>query len=205
MNTSRKRLNPEQRKQQLLDAAIIVFARRGIGRAAHADIAEETGVSVPTVFNYFKTREDLVDAVLNEVERFFIETAKSFHYTETALDDPLKTIMSHSFDFLRLAKDNTNLVKIWLEWGASVRDDSWPRFMDFQAKIIEIIAPTIQAGLDKGQMNSQLSAQELGQILLGQSHPVALCSFAPNQPISDMVRFVQLGMFALLGIKENAL
>lgn len=205
MNTSRKRLNPEQRKQQLLDAAIIVFARRGIGRAAHADIAEETGVSVPTVFNYFKTRENLVDAVLNEVERFFIETAKSFHYTETALDDPLKTIMGHSFDFLRLAKDNTNLVKIWLEWGASVRDDSWPRFMDFQAKIIEIIAPTIQAGLDKGQMNSQLSAQELGQILLGQSHPVTLCSFAPNQPISDMVRFVQLGMFALLGIKENAL
>ena len=203
MNTSRKRLNPEQRKQQLLDAAIIVFARRGIGRAAHADIAEETGVSVPTVFNYFKTREDLVDAVLSEVEHFFIETAKSFHHTDTALNDPLQTIMGHSFDFLRLAKDNTNLVKIWLEWGASVRDDSWPRFMDFQAKIIDIIAPTIQAGLDKGQMNSQLSAPELGQILLGQSHPVTLCSFAPNQPISDMVRFVQLGMFALLGINEK--
>jgi len=203
MSNSRKRLNPEQRKQQLLDAAIIVFARRGIGRAAHADIAEETSVSVPTVFNYFKTREDLVDAVLTHVEDFFIETAKEFHHTEHALDDPLKTIMAHSFNFLKLANDNPNIVKIWLEWGASVRDDSWPRFMEFQAKIIEIIAPTIQAGLDIGQMNSQLSAEELGQILLGQSHPVTLCSFAPNQPISDMVRFVQLGMFALLGIDQN--
>lgn len=199
----RKRLNPEERKIQLLDSAIRVFARRGIGRAAHADIAEDTGVSVPTVFNYFKTREDLVDAVLTRVENFFLDIAKEYHHTPTAKLDPVNTLIQHSFSFLRLAKENPDLVKIWLEWSASVRDDSWPRYMDFQNRVIGIISPTIQAGLDMGHMNSQLTADELGQILIGQSHPVTLCYFAPNPPISDMMRFVQLGMFALLGINQN--
>lgn len=203
MSTSlRTRLNPEQRKQQLLDAAIIVFARRGLGRAAHADIAEETGVSVPTVFNYFKTREDLVDAVLGHIENFFIESAVECHHKPGAKDDPLMTMQAHSFSFLQQAQTEPNIIKIWLEWSASVREDSWPRYMEFQEKILDIIEPTIQEGLDKGQMNSQLSARELGRILFGQAHPVTLATFAPNPPISDMVRFVQLGMYALLGIQQ---
>lgn len=203
MSTSlRTRLNPEQRKQQLLDAAIVVFARRGLGRAAHADIAEETGVSVPTVFNYFKTREELVDAVLSHIERYFIDAAEECHLKPEAKVDPLMTMQAHSFSFLQKAQSEPDIVKIWLEWSASVREDSWPRYMEFQEKILDIVEPTIQAGLDMGQMNSQLSARELGRILFGQAHPVTLATFAPNPPISDMVRFVQLGMYALLGIQQ---
>lgn len=199
----RTRLNPEQRKQQLLEAAISVFARRGIGRAAHADIAEETGVSVPTVFNYFNTREDLVSAVLDQVEDFFLIIAKQHHQAQQATADPLATLQNHCFSFLKLAHDNPDMVKIWLEWSASVRDEIWPRYIDFQNHILDIIEPTIQAGLNMGQMHAQLSARDLALILYGQAHPVTLATFAPNPPIQNMVRFVQLGMYALLGIETD--
>ena len=63
----RTRLSPDERNRQLMAHAIAVFARRGLGRAGHAEIAERAGVSVATVFNYFNTREDLVDAVLTEI------------------------------------------------------------------------------------------------------------------------------------------
>ena len=200
---TRTRLSPEQRKQQLLDAGVTVFAKRGIGRAAHADIAEATGVSVPTVFNYFKSREDLVDAVLAEVEHFFLDIAKQFHQCKDALIDPVSTLQNHSFSFLRLAKQKPNMTIIWLEWSASVRDDSWPRYIEFQDKVLDIIEPTIQAGLNIGQMKSELSARDLARILYGQAHPVALAYFAPNPPIQDMMRFVLLGMNALLGIQTH--
>lgn len=199
----RTRLNPELRKQQLLDAAIIVFARRGLGRAAHADIAEETGVSVPTVFNYFKTREDLVAAVLSAIEDHFIELAVSYHQAKNAQDDPLNTMQQHSLSFLQQAQLKPDIVKIWLEWSASVREDTWPRYMEFQEKILDIIEPTLQAGLDSGQMKAQLSARDLARILFGQAHPITLSTFAPNPPIADMVRFVQLGMYAFLGIQDK--
>lgn len=204
MSTStRTRLNPEQRKQQLLEAAVEVFARRGLGRAAHADIAEATGVSVPTVFNYFKTREDLVDAVLSHIENTFEQTAAEFHHRDNALDDPYQTMVAHSFSFLQRAKQESDIAKIWLEWSASVREDTWPRYLAFQNKILDIIEPTIQAGLDKGQMNSQLSARDLARIVFGQSHPVTMAYFDPDQPITDMLQFVQQAMNSLLGLKLN--
>ena len=37
------RLSPEDRRRQLLDCAIRVFGRRGLGRGGHAEVASEAG------------------------------------------------------------------------------------------------------------------------------------------------------------------
>jgi len=66
--TPRRRLHPGARRAQLLDHALTAFASAGIERAVHADVAQRAGVSTPTVFKYFPTREALVDAVLERVE-----------------------------------------------------------------------------------------------------------------------------------------
>src|SRR5262245_6016768 len=65
------RMAPEDRRDQLLECAVQVFARRGLGRGGHAEVAEQARVAVATVFAYFKTREDLQVAVLAEVARTF--------------------------------------------------------------------------------------------------------------------------------------
>src|SRR5260370_20686973 len=74
-----RRLDPAERKPQLLQCAIRVFARRGLGGAHHAEIAREAHVSVPTVFFYFPTREALVMAVLDEIARFLTDMAVTIH------------------------------------------------------------------------------------------------------------------------------
>lgn len=127
----RTRLNPEKRKQQLLDIGIEVFARRGIGRGGHADIAEIAQVSVATVFNYFPTREDLVDAVLSDVEqhfsRFIIDNIKP--------DLPVKTnLQALSLQLIDIVLDDTQWIKIWFEWSTSTREDVWPLFVATHAQ-----------------------------------------------------------------------
>jgi AcrR family transcriptional regulator len=46
----------------LLDAAVRVFARKGAGAAAIHEIAAEAGVANGTFYNYFRTREELLEA-----------------------------------------------------------------------------------------------------------------------------------------------
>lgn len=46
----------------LLDAAVRVFARKGAGAAAIHEIAAEAGVANGTFYNYFRTRDELVEA-----------------------------------------------------------------------------------------------------------------------------------------------
>ena len=50
--------------QQIIDAAIRVLARRGYARTSLLDIAKEAGVPVGNVYYYFKTRDELGDAVI---------------------------------------------------------------------------------------------------------------------------------------------
>lgn len=50
-------------RQQLLDAALRIYARKGAGELALNELAAEAGVSNGTVYNYFKTREDVLEAV----------------------------------------------------------------------------------------------------------------------------------------------
>src|SRR5216684_6885279 len=72
-------LDRPERRTLLLECALRVFARRGIGAARHAEIAREAKVSVPTVFFYFPTRDALVAAVVEEVARFFTAMAEPIH------------------------------------------------------------------------------------------------------------------------------
>ena len=50
-------------RQGLLDAALRVFARQEIAATVFQDLAAEAEVSTGTIYNYFRTREELAEAV----------------------------------------------------------------------------------------------------------------------------------------------
>ena len=50
-------------QQQRLDAALRIYARAGIGDLALNILADEAGVSNGTVYNYFRSREQVLEAV----------------------------------------------------------------------------------------------------------------------------------------------
>lgn len=121
----RTRLSPEARRDQLMECAIEVFSRRGIGRAGHAEIAEQAKVSVATVFNYFNTREDLVDEVLTEIEGFVQQILEQAYNGQGSVRD---SIHRHVKLFVDAAYDKPDHASIWLEWSSSVREEVWPRY-----------------------------------------------------------------------------
>jgi len=50
-------------KTLLLDAAVRLFARQGVGATAIHEIAAEAGVANGTFYNYFRTREEVLEEV----------------------------------------------------------------------------------------------------------------------------------------------
>jgi len=59
-----KRVPRAVREQQMLDAAVLTFARRGYAAASMDEIAEAAGVSKPLVYLYLNSKEDLFSAVI---------------------------------------------------------------------------------------------------------------------------------------------
>jgi AcrR family transcriptional regulator len=68
---------PEERPKQILDAALAVFAERGLASARLEDIAKRAGVSKGTIYLYFPNKEELFREVVRTNIIAFIETAEA--------------------------------------------------------------------------------------------------------------------------------
>jgi AcrR family transcriptional regulator len=66
MNTQRtiRRQQADQRRAQLVDAALSLFAERGFRATTIADIADATGTAHGLVYHYFASKDELLAAVL---------------------------------------------------------------------------------------------------------------------------------------------
>ena len=53
----------EERRQQILDAAVRSFSRGGLHQTTIEDIRLEAELSRGAVYHYFKTKEDIIDAI----------------------------------------------------------------------------------------------------------------------------------------------
>ncbi|MBW3812196.1 TetR/AcrR family transcriptional regulator [Aeromonas hydrophila] len=180
----RTRLSPEARRNQLMECAIEVFSRRGIGRAGHAEIAEQAKVSVATVFNYFNTREELVDEVLAEIERFVHQMLEQAYTGQGPVSD---NIRRHVKLFVDAAYDQPDHASIWLEWSSSVREEVWPRYAKLLDKALERIAPHLQRAMDTGEIQSVLSAQDLARSLTGFGYVMMQMINQPQRPDREEV------------------
>ena len=55
----------EERTQQILEAAVNAFVQLGMANTRMEDIAQEAGLSKGTIYLYFKSKEELIFAILN--------------------------------------------------------------------------------------------------------------------------------------------
>src|SRR5687768_14860013 len=60
------RTAPADRRRQILDAAIRVFARQGYNACRVSDIADEAGVAYGLVYHYFKSKDEVLDTLFLE-------------------------------------------------------------------------------------------------------------------------------------------
>jgi AcrR family transcriptional regulator len=57
---------PADKRRQILDAAVRVFARQGFHATRVADIADEAGVAYGLVYHYFKSKDEVLNELFSE-------------------------------------------------------------------------------------------------------------------------------------------
>ena len=66
--------DPEAKRQQLLDAALVEFAAHGISGARMDQVAKRAGCSAGLAYTYFKGKDELFDAVYEQIVRLTVST-----------------------------------------------------------------------------------------------------------------------------------
>ncbi|MGD0750587.1 MAG: TetR/AcrR family transcriptional regulator [Anaerolineales bacterium] len=56
----------EDRREQIMEAALKVFAKKGFAGASNKDIAREAGITPGLIYHYFESKEALLKAIMDD-------------------------------------------------------------------------------------------------------------------------------------------
>ncbi len=167
-------------RRRLLDAGLKLFANRGYAGTAVQDITEEAKVTKPTLYYYFKNKEGLfqalVDQAMDERLRLMQEAAPPGKPTVDQLTDII-TVLT---DF---ARRHADLLRLTFA-VAFAADGEYPTGFKKHAKMrssFEFIAGLVQAGQERGALNSSYSVMELTQTYFNLiQHSIAIAIIEPK-------------------------
>ena len=103
------------RHEEILRAAVRVFARDGIARARISDIAAEAGVPLSSVYDYYRSKEEIAYVVpIARMGEFFGEFANEARALHTARER-LSLFLWLTVDFARRNQDwaRTLYLEVW--------------------------------------------------------------------------------------------
>lgn len=161
------RRDGRERREALLDAALLCFARHGVIATGIEEIRKEAGASPSSVYHLFEGLEGVTLALLvRTFERLFAELGRHVTATRTARDAVYALVEGHlawTFDHRDEARVMYQLMS--LELGAGVTAPLKKR----KAELLEPVVAHLASFVARGTL-PRWSPLELEVALLGSTH-----------------------------------
>ena len=159
----------EARKGQILQAAITVFSRLGLDQARMDDIVAESGLSKGAIYWYFKSKDEIIAAILESVFNREIIELKGLLEADGPVVARLLRFVRHAAAEI---KAMTHLSPILYEFYAlAFRDKAVRKALqvDFR-RYLRLAGPLIQQGVERGELRpveASVAANGLAAIVEG--------------------------------------
>jgi TetR/AcrR family transcriptional regulator, cholesterol catabolism regulator len=111
----------QRRRQEVLDAATRVLAKRGYANASVKDVADELGILTGSLYHYIRTKEDLLFWVLEETHRAVEQILRDV--TEIEGLDPLERLALYTRRQILYNLENRDRVSIYYQDMESLSAD----------------------------------------------------------------------------------
>jgi TetR/AcrR family fatty acid metabolism transcriptional regulator len=99
----------EERRRQILDAAVRAFAQKGYHACRVSDIAEEAGVAYGLVYHYFESKEAVLEAVFRDTWGIMLQAIQAVEDSEPS---PREQLRKTAAIVLRTWRDQPDLVRV---------------------------------------------------------------------------------------------
>jgi AcrR family transcriptional regulator len=144
-----KRDLAQERREQILQAASAVFARRGLHAARMDDIVEAAGLSKGAVYWYFDSKDEIIMALLERFMQAELEDLAKLPEDGRPVSARMLAMADH---LVRQLESMADLMPIALEFYAEaprrekVRQTVVKYFSGYQALLSELIDQGVQRG-----------------------------------------------------------
>jgi AcrR family transcriptional regulator len=144
------RLPPEERREQLLDAALELIADHGYDGVSMEGVAREAGVTKPVVYDLFPNRGELLRALLQrEEERALRELATAIPFPPPSDPDPDDVLADGIVAFLSAVAANPRAWRLILLATEGTPDVVRQHVDEGRAGIVRQLEALVAWGLER--------------------------------------------------------
>jgi TetR/AcrR family transcriptional regulator, transcriptional repressor of aconitase len=164
----------DARRAQILDAAIACFSREGFHRTTMQDIVDQSKLSPGAIYNYFKSKEEIIEAIADErhaKERKLMMEARK----EATVSNVLRRIRDSFFGELRDPKERLHRrVGIQL-WAEAQRN---PRILKLVRRGLnaphKLLSSILSEAQQRGEISQKVDADAAARFLIAAFHGFVL-------------------------------
>jgi DNA-binding transcriptional regulator YbjK len=106
----------ENKRTQILYAAIEVFAKEGLERGKIADIAKQAGIGKGTIYEYFKSKDEIFSAIENLFVNDTIAQIDKLNNSKKSPTEKIEEIVNYSINMHEVMGDAILIVsEMWAQ------------------------------------------------------------------------------------------
>lgn len=154
--------SPEERKKEILDVAEELFTTKGYAETTINDILQKIGIAKGTFYYYFKSKEDVMDAIVERFIEIGVRAAENIAQDSTlkAPEKIFQIIMAQNPDDSGKGKMIEELHRVN---NAEMHQKS---LVETILKLTPILTEVIEQGIDEGTFNTPYPKETVEVLLV---------------------------------------
>jgi AcrR family transcriptional regulator len=154
----------EDRREQIIDAAMRVFAQKGFIRATNKDIAREAGITPGLIYYYFESKEALLTAILETRSPFQLVASLPPEVFELPPEFLLRMLVQRVLDIIE-SEQFVQLLRMLLPEVVHNPEIAQVPASFFQ-RVVSFLSKYLETQVEKGRLR-QVDVSLTAQVFIG--------------------------------------
>ena len=134
------------RRRELIEAAVTLISRRGYRGTSLKDIARELGISEPALYHYFDSKEEMLFTIYRDTLNAALEKVRDIRQSGGTPEDKLRRAIAQ---FTRVVSEQKMFVIFFREKDELSRA-SWKRITRGEREFIAAVSDIVAEGVRDG-------------------------------------------------------
>jgi AcrR family transcriptional regulator len=144
-------------KDKIIAAALSLFARNGYNGTSLADIAKAVGIQKPSIYNHFKSKEELFLSIYESILWFHVQKVEKLmdDIKELDAEEQLFQIVNLTFQYyIHYEEQSTFLNKAVFFPPENLKEQLREQFMISEEAMSAILKTIIRKGIENGEIRN---------------------------------------------------
>jgi AcrR family transcriptional regulator len=139
--------SPDNVRKKIIDAASILYARKGFADTSLQEISENAGVTRSVTRHYVKTKSEIMRMIMEDVLTIFHENLVRM---TKDIDDPKEKLTAALYIYLTVVDQQREKALLIYQKSSSLDRASKSRVMQLEVDVSNIFAEIISEGIEQG-------------------------------------------------------